>query len=193
MAGVLIMNTRHKITHKDIAKAIQDQSPLPVDGRYHFKAGTFKVSCPATVEAKNALIERLIKGAYTGTFAAPRVYNTHHTYCPTTAKEFALEGEIDNAVEYLKAFNKPVIFNKDCLLVDISNAKILGWPELVIAKPASNNELGDWGVYAPCGNRLNGGTSKKLAIDEAIKLLTVERNQAILRTAINTHIKKLAA
>ena len=151
-----------KSTFPEIAKAIQEQQPLPENGRYHFKIDNFKVSCEATVEAKNALIARFDKGCYTGTFTAPRRISSKRIYCSSTAQEFMYEGETSNAIEYLENFNKQIIFqhNSNQLLVCMVDAKIKEYPQLFVAKAASKDYLSDWGIYAPNGQRLMSGKSK---------------------------------
>ncbi|MCP4393384.1 MAG: hypothetical protein GY804_03825 [Alphaproteobacteria bacterium] len=180
------MNTYKKITLPKIARAIQEQQPLPVDGRYHFKIDTFKVSCKATVEAKNALIARFNKGCHTGTFTAPRKISANRVYCSSTAKEFMLSGETANAIQYLENFDKPIIFqhNSNQLLVDMVDAKIKEWPQLFIAKPASKDYLGEWGVYAPNGQRLSSGKNKAEALVNALGPLLKQANKIILQDAL---------
>ncbi|MCP3921310.1 MAG: hypothetical protein GY714_01865 [Desulfobacterales bacterium] len=180
------MNTYKKNTFPEIAKAIQEQQPLPVDGRYHFKIDNFKVSCKATVEAKNALIARFNKGCYTGTFTAPRKISINRVYCSTTAKEFMLTGETANAIQYLENFDKPVIFhhNSNQLLVDLVAAKIKEWPSLFVARPASIDYLGDWGVYTHSGQCLASGKSKAKALENTKAQLLTETNKTILQDAL---------
>ncbi len=175
-------STYKKHSFPKIAQAIQEQQPLPENGRYHFKIDTFKVSCKATVEAKNELIARFNKGCYTGTFTAPRKISSNRVYCATTAKEFMLSGETTNAVQYLENFDKPIIFqhNSNQLLVDMVDAKIKDYPKLFIAKPATKDYLGDWGIYAPNGQRLNTGKSKAKVLEDTKALIQTEANKIIL-------------